>query len=73
MASNPQAGVFLGSYAPNRTNGKPVPIFIADYVLAAHGNAAFMAVPGHDQRGWGFAHAFGLPSVAVIGGGDLSE
>ncbi|WP_201368451.1 class I tRNA ligase family protein, partial [Mycobacterium intracellulare] len=32
--SKAKTGVFLGSYATNPTNGKPVPIFIADYVLA---------------------------------------
>ena len=41
----------------NPANGEPVPIFIADYVLAGYGTGAIMAVPGHDQRDWDFAHA----------------
>ncbi|OBG91437.1 leucine--tRNA ligase [Mycobacterium sp. E3251] len=71
--SREKTGVFLGSYATNPANGKPVPIFIADYVLAGYGTGAIMAVPGHDQRDWDFAHEFGLPIVEVIAGGDISE
>jgi leucyl-tRNA synthetase len=71
--SKTKTGVFLGCYATNPTNGKPVPIFIADYVLAGYGTGAIMAVPGHDQRDWDFAHEFGLPIVEVIAGGDISE
>jgi leucyl-tRNA synthetase len=68
-----KTGVFLGSYATNPANGQQVPIFIADYVLVGYGTGAIMAVPGHDQRDWEFAHAFGLPIVEVIAGGDISE
>ena len=68
-----KTGVFLGNYATNPANGKPVPMFIADYVLAGYGTGAIMAVPGHDQRDWDFARAFGLPVVEVIAGGDISE
>ncbi|WP_025738200.1 leucine--tRNA ligase [Mycobacterium genavense] len=68
-----KTGVFLGSYATNPANGKPVPIFIADYVLVGYGTSAIMAVPGHDQRDWDFATAFHLPIVEVIAGGDVSE
>ncbi|MUL67036.1 leucine--tRNA ligase [Mycobacterium sp. CBMA 234] len=68
-----KTGVFTGAYATNPVNGQQVPIFIADYVLAGYGTGAIMAVPGHDQRDWEFATAFGLPIVEVIAGGDLSE
>ena len=71
--SKDKTGVFLGGYATNPANGRPVPIFIADYVLAGYGTGAIMAVPGHDQRDWDFAHALGLPIVEVISGGDVSE
>lgn len=71
--SREKTGVFLGSYAINPANGEPVPIFIADYVLAGYGTGAIMAVPGHDQRDWDFARAFGLPIVEVIAGGNISE
>lgn len=68
-----KTGVFLGSYATNPANGHQVPIFIADYVLSGYGTGAIMAVPGHDQRDWEFAREFGLPTIEVIAGGDISE
>jgi leucyl-tRNA synthetase len=68
-----KTGVFLGSYAVNPVNGARLPIFTADYVLSGYGTGAIMAVPGHDQRDWEFARAFGLPVVAVIAGGDIAE
>ncbi|BBX98943.1 leucine--tRNA ligase [Mycobacterium lacus] len=71
--SREKTGVFVGSYATNPANGEPVPIFIADYVLAGYGTGAIMAVPGHDQRDWEFARAFHLPVVEVIAGGDVSQ
>ncbi|MEY8013602.1 leucine--tRNA ligase [Mycobacterium servetii] len=71
--SREKTGVFLGAYATNPANGEPVPVFIADYVLAGYGTGAIMAVPGHDQRDWDFAHQLGLPIVEVIAGGDVSQ
>jgi len=68
-----KTGVFTGAYATNPVDGARVPIFIADYVLAGYGTGAIMAVPGHDQRDWEFATAFGLPVREVISGGDVSE
>ncbi len=71
--SKEKTGVFLGGYATNPANGAPVPIFVADYVLAGYGTGAIMAVPGHDQRDWDFAREFRLPIAEVIAGGDVSE
>ena len=71
--SKEKTGVFLGSHATNPANGKPVPVFIADYVLAGYGTGAIMAVPGHDQRDWDFATELHLPIVEVIAGGDISD
>ena len=52
-----KTGVFTGSYAINPVNGKPIPIWIADYVLATYGTGAIMAVPAHDERDFEFAKA----------------
>ena len=68
-----KTGVFLGSYAMNPANGQQIPVFIADYVLLGYGTGAIMAVPGHDQRDWEFADAFGLPILEVIAGGDVTQ
>ncbi len=61
-----KTGVFTGAYAINPFNGKRVPIWIADYVLASYGTGAIMAVPGHDQRDFDFAVKYGLEVVPVI-------
>ncbi|MEU9808599.1 leucine--tRNA ligase [Mycobacterium sp. NPDC050853] len=68
-----KTGVFTGAYATNPVSGDPAPIFIADYVLVGYGTGAIMAVPGHDQRDWDFANAFGLPVREVISGGDITQ
>ena len=59
-------GVFTGGFAVNPFNGRPVPIFLADYVLMSYGTGAIMAVPGQDQRDWEFAKAYGLPIVRTV-------
>ena len=59
------SGAFTGSYAKHPISGAPVPIWIADYVLAGYGTGAVMAVPSGDQRDWLFATEFGLPIVAI--------
>ena len=61
-----KTGVFIGAYATNPATGKPIPIFIADYVLMGYGTGAIMAVPGQDQRDWDFAKAFDLPIVRTV-------
>ena len=68
-----KSGVFTGAYAINPVNGKKVPIWIADYVLAAYGTGAIMAVPGHDVRDWEFAKKFGLDIIPVLEGGNIEE
>lgn len=65
-ANREKTGVFTGAYALNPANGKRVPIFLADYVLMGYGTGAIMAVPGHDQRDFDFAKAFGLEILPVI-------
>jgi leucyl-tRNA synthetase len=61
-----KTGVFSGSYAINPVNGEPIPIWIADYVLASYGTGAIMAVPAHDTRDHEFAVRFDLPIVRVV-------
>ena len=69
-----KTGVELrGVRAVNPVTGKEIPIFISDYVLATYGTGAIMAVPGHDQRDWDFAKAFGLPIIEVVAGGDVTQ
>lgn len=71
--SKKKTGVFSGSYAINPVNLQPIPIWIADYVLASYGTGAIMAVPAHDDRDFEFATSFALPIVAVVKSLDNAE
>jgi len=64
--SKEKTGVFTGAYAINPATDRPIPIWIADYVLMEYGTGAIMAVPGHDERDFEFAKTFGLPIVRVV-------
>ncbi|MBQ9037487.1 MAG: leucine--tRNA ligase, partial [Erysipelotrichaceae bacterium] len=68
-----KTGVFTGAYAINPVNGKKIPIWISDYVLATYGTGAIMAVPAHDTRDYEFAMKFGLEIIQVLEGGDISK
>ncbi len=43
-----------------------MPVWVANFVLMGYGTGAVMAVPGHDQRDFEFAHKYGLPIRQVI-------
>ena len=62
-----------GIYAINPVNGKEVPVFIGDFVLANYGTGAVMAVPSHDQRDFEYAISHNIPMIQVIEGRDVSE
>ncbi|HET7224460.1 MAG TPA: leucine--tRNA ligase [Candidatus Eisenbacteria bacterium] len=72
-AARDKTGVFTGGHAVNPVNGEALPVWIADYVLMGYGTGAIMAVPGHDERDWQFARAFGLPIREVVAGGNVDE
>ncbi len=65
-----KTGVFTGGHCENPATGERIPIWIADYVLMDYGTGAIMAVPGHDERDFEFATAFGLPIPRVVAPGD---
>ncbi len=71
--SKEKTGCFTGAYAINPVNGKNIPIYISDYVLATYGTGAIMAVPAHDSRDYAFAQKFGLEIIPVLEGGDISN
>lgn len=69
-----KTGVMLkGLFAVNPMNGKEIPVFIADYVLANYGTGAVMAVPAHDERDYTFAKKYNLPIVESVSGGNVHE
>ncbi len=60
-------GCFTGAYAINPFDGREIPIWIAEYVLAGYGTGAIMAVPCGDQRDFLFAKHFNIPITNIIG------
>jgi leucyl-tRNA synthetase len=70
-----KTGVFTGLYAINNLNGKEMPIYVSDFVLANFGTGAVVGVPGHDLRDFEFAKAMGIKIIRVVVGkdGDTSE
>ena len=73
MIDKKVTGVFTGAYAINPINGKKIPVWVSDYVLAGYGTGAIMAVPAHDSRDYAFARKFDLPIIPLIEGADVSE
>src|SRR6187549_2098077 len=67
MAEKKITGVFTGAYAVNPFNGREIPIWISEYVLAGYGTGAIMAVPCGDQRDFLFAQHFSIPITNIIG------
>lgn len=78
METMEKKGIDTGLKAIHPITGEQVPLYIANFVLMAYGEGAVMAVPGHDQRDWEFAHKYQLPIkqvIAAVDGApvDLSE
>jgi len=67
MAEKKITGVFTGAYALNPFDGREIPIWISEYVLAGYGTGAIMAVPCGDERDFKFAQHFHIPITNIIG------
>ncbi len=61
-----KTGVFTGAFVINPLNGRELPVWIADYVIASYGTGAIMAVPSGDERDFEFAKKFGLDIIEVV-------
>jgi leucyl-tRNA synthetase len=59
-------GFDTGRRAINPFTKRPVPIWVANFVLGEYGTGAIMGVPGHDERDFEFAKAYGLPITIVV-------
>jgi leucyl-tRNA synthetase len=66
-------GVATGLTAIHPITSDEVPVYAANFVLMGYGEGAVMAVPGHDQRDWEFAHKYDLPIKQVITSADGSD
>ena len=59
-------GFDTGITAKHPFTRKPMPVFIANFVLMDYGTGAVMGVPGHDQRDFEFATKYELPILRVV-------
>ena len=66
LETQEKKGVFTGLYAVHPVSGDKVPVWVANFVLMGYGTGAVMAVPGHDERDFEFAHKYSLPVKQVI-------
>ncbi|AXY77400.1 leucine--tRNA ligase [Paraflavitalea soli] len=67
MAEKKISGVFTGAYVLNPFDGREIPVWISEYVLAGYGTGAIMAVPCGDERDHKFARHFNIPITNIIG------
>ena len=66
VATMEKKGMPTGRYVINPINGEALEVWVANYVLWGYGDGAVMAVPGHDERDFEFAHKYGLPIRQVV-------
>jgi len=59
-------GVDTGRVVINPFTNKPVPVWVANFVLGEYGTGAVMGVPAHDARDFEFARKYGLPITIVV-------
>ena len=66
VATQIKRGMPTGCHVLHPLTGAPIPVWVANYVLASYGEGAVMAVPAHDERDFEFATRYGLPIHAVV-------
>ena len=66
VATMEKKGMATGRYVINPLSGEALEVWVANYVLWGYGDGAVMAVPGHDERDFAFAHKYGLPIKQVV-------
>ncbi|HEX4267861.1 MAG TPA: leucine--tRNA ligase [Steroidobacteraceae bacterium] len=66
VATQEKKGMRTGLHVLHPFTGKPIEIWVANYVLMGYGEGAVMGVPGHDERDFEFAHKNSLPILMVV-------
>jgi leucyl-tRNA synthetase len=66
LATLEKRGMDTGFAVRHPLSGKPVPVWVGNYVLGSYGEGAVMGVPAHDERDFAFARRYGLPILPVI-------
>ena len=66
LATQEKKGMSTGLHVLHPFTGKPLEIWVSNYVVMAYGEGAVMGVPAHDERDFEFALKHSLPVVTVI-------
>ena len=66
MATMEKAGIATQTTVEHPLTGKPLPVWVANFVLMEYGSGAVMSVPAHDQRDWEFARKYDIAVAQVI-------
>jgi leucyl-tRNA synthetase len=66
VATQEKKGMRTGLHVLHPFTGKPIEIWVANYVLMGYGEGAVMGVPGHDERDFEFALKNDLRIVTVV-------
>jgi leucyl-tRNA synthetase len=66
IATMEKLGMPTGQFVSHPLTGRPVEVWVGNYVLMGYGEGAVMGVPGHDERDFAFARKYGLPIAQVI-------
>jgi leucyl-tRNA synthetase len=66
LALREKEGMPTGLTVTHPITGKPVPLWVGNYVLMGYGDGAVMGVPAHDERDFAFALKYQLPITQVV-------
>jgi leucyl-tRNA synthetase len=66
MAVKEKEGMRTGLFVTHPLTGKPVEVWVGNYVLMSYGDGAVMGVPAHDERDFAFALKYQLPIQQVV-------
>jgi leucyl-tRNA synthetase len=69
VATQEKKGMATGLHVLHPFTGRPLEVWVANYVLMAYGEGAVMGVPAHDERDFEFALKNHLPVVTVVRSG----
>ncbi len=61
-----KTGLFSGAYVIHPLTDEPIPVWVADYVVASYGTGVVMGSAAHDERDFKFATKYELPILPII-------
>ena len=72
LAVKEKEGMPTGLFVSHPLTGKPVEVWVGNYVLMSYGDGAVMGVPAHDERDFEFALKYKLPIQQVVASKGIS-